>query len=88
MKTGNKGSGKHLDDGGGPLGGGGAGPLGGGGAGPLGGGGAGPLGGGRRCQSTLKRIAKQLYELSKAFEALSEMPIGGTPHHKMGSKKK
>jgi hypothetical protein len=74
MKTGNAGPVKHT-------GGGGSGPVGGGG--PISG-----AGGGRRSQAILQRIAKQLGQLSKAFDDLANTPIGGVPSGKGTAKKK
>lgn len=58
---------------------------------PVGGGGsiaAALAGGGPRPRAILKRIAKHLEHLSKAFDELADVPIGGTPRGKGPSKKK
>lgn len=89
MKTGKAVPVKHTGGGSGPIGGGGFGPIGGGGGfGPIGGGGFGPIGGGPRPRAILKRIAKQLNDLAKAFEGLSDERIGGAVSGKQPAKKK
>ena len=94
MKTGKTASVKHTGGGGaGHIGGGGPGNHGDGGAGPIGGSGFGPVGGslaggGARSKAILERIAKHLGHLSKAFDDLANMPIGGVPSGKGTAEKK
>jgi hypothetical protein len=65
------------------------GPLGGGGTGPVGGdGGTGPVGGGGASKAIFKKIAMQLKELSKNFDALAKTHIGGAPVARGPAKKK
>jgi hypothetical protein len=53
------------------------GPTGGGGSGPIGGGGSGPIGGGDSSSKILKKIAKHYKKLSKLFDCLARVPLGG-----------